>query len=84
MTAAIERSRLFKQKTKVEEEKGIRLAPSAKDLKPWYTDEKLSNEDLPEDKRCMIDSMLEYTSLIDTQQDEGSLIQNYIGSPDIH
>ncbi|GJJ13081.1 hypothetical protein Clacol_007331 [Clathrus columnatus] len=51
IAANIERSRQSKKTIKAEEEKGIRLGPSPEDLKPWYTDAKRNNEDLPENKK---------------------------------
>ncbi|KAF8580271.1 hypothetical protein K439DRAFT_1231550, partial [Ramaria rubella] len=50
MTTSMIRSREVAAK-KVEDEKGFRLAPSAKDLKPWYTDKDTQKEEMTEDKR---------------------------------
>ncbi|KAI0643958.1 hypothetical protein C8Q79DRAFT_973603 [Trametes meyenii] len=44
-----------KQAPPAESEKGVALAPSAKDLKPWYTDGSAEKEDeTDERKRCVL------------------------------
>jgi hypothetical protein len=52
MSSALLRSREVATKgTKMEDEKGFRLAPSAKDLKPWYVDQDAQRQEMPEEKR---------------------------------
>lgn len=52
MSTALVRTREVSAKgSKTEDEKGVRLAPSSKDLKPWYVSEDVQNEEMPEDKR---------------------------------
>ncbi|KIJ56196.1 hypothetical protein M422DRAFT_23529 [Sphaerobolus stellatus SS14] len=52
MSAALTRSReLARKNTKPEEEKGVRLAPTEKELNPWYSGKGSKVEDLPEEKR---------------------------------
>lgn len=36
---------------KTDDEKGFRLAPSAKDLKPWYVDREVQQEDMGDEQR---------------------------------
>ncbi|KAF8496588.1 hypothetical protein JB92DRAFT_2817852 [Gautieria morchelliformis] len=51
-STALLRSREVAAKgVKAEDEKGFRLAPSARDLKPWYVDKDANNEEMSMDKR---------------------------------
>ena len=57
-----------KKVTPAETEKGVPLAPSAKDLKPWYSERTREPvEDVQDDKRCV--------SVLETVQFNGP--QNY-------
>lgn len=54
MAAAIHNAAAKAKAAASETEKGVPLAPSAKDMKPWYSDEKSrepGSSDLPEDKK---------------------------------
>lgn len=52
MSTAMLRSReLAKKASKPEEEKGFPLAPSKKDLNPWYSGTKSGEDDLSDEKR---------------------------------
>ena len=54
MAAAIQMAKRIdkgKAKEKVEDEKGIPLAPAEKDLKPWYSDKEETHNKMDDVKR---------------------------------
>jgi hypothetical protein len=70
----------------VETEKGVPLAPSAKDMKPWYSERNTDggNDEVPEDKRYvrLFPSIVPLS--LRSVQAQGRVSQVHARSSDIH
>jgi hypothetical protein len=62
IAAAIQASRAASKPSKEkEEEKGVRLAPSEKDLNPWYSGRTVEEKDADDGRKCV---HMPYTAIL--------------------